>query len=160
MDAPEMNTPEMDVPVIGTPGPILPAIRAAGPSLPPRVAAPARPQTAKAKPDPRPMRIALGAAGIAAFSALSAAIVMPPSPAVSAPMTYVQQPAPGGPGSVVAGQAPVLYVQLQPGQTAPPGARVITSTPAPAAAAPAAPAAPVAPKPIIVRTTQSGKVIP
>jgi hypothetical protein len=106
------------------------------------------------------MRIALGAAGIAAFSALSAAIVMPPSPAVSAPMTYVQQPAPGGPGSVVAGQAPVLYVQLQPGQTAPPGAKVITSTPAPAAAAPAAPAAAVAPKPIIVRTTQSGKVIP
>jgi hypothetical protein len=160
MDGPAEETSTVDGPVMGASVPILPARPPVGPSLPPRASAPARPQPVKAKPDARPMRIALGAAGIAAFSAISAAIVMPPAPAVSAPMTYVQQPAPGGPGTVVAGQAPVLYVQLQPGQTAPPGAKVITSTPPPAAAAPAAPAAPVAPKPIIVRTTQSGKVIP
>jgi hypothetical protein len=115
------------------------------------------------------MRIALGAGGIAAFSALAAAIVLPPGPAVLPATPYVQQPAAGGPSTVVATQAPILYVQLQPGQTAPPGARVISSSPASAAAAAAAPVAapaaarvvaPVAPKPIIVKTTQSGTVIP
>jgi hypothetical protein len=104
------------------------------------------------------MRIALGVTGIAAFSALAAAIVLPPRPAVFSPTKNVQQAAAGGPGTVVAGQVPILYVQLQPGQTAPPGARVISSSPG--AAAPAAQVAPVVQKPIIVRTTQSGKVIP
>lgn len=127
--------------------------------------APGRGQPAKAKPDARPMRIVLGASGIAAFSALAAAIVLPPKPAV-APVTYLQQAAADLTGTPVPAQAPVLYVQLQPGQTAPAGARVIASSPGtaaavPAAAAPAAaPQAQVAPKPIIVRTTQSGKVIP
>jgi hypothetical protein len=109
---------------------------------------------AKRKPDPRPMRIAIGGAGIAAFSALASAIVMPPSAAVYSP-AYAQQPV-GGPGTVVGGQAPVLYVQLKPGETAPPGAKVVNSSPgAIVAAAPVAPA----PKPIIIRTTQSGRVI-
>jgi hypothetical protein len=107
------------------------------------------------------MRIALSAAGLAAFSAIVSAVVIPPTPVVQAPALYGQQAAQGGPGSATSVQAPIQYVQLQPGQTAPPGATVVDSSARPAAAA--APAAPVpapALKPIIIRTTQSGKVIP
>jgi hypothetical protein len=137
------------------------------PSPTPRVSPHTPP--ARSKPDAKPMRIALGAGGIAAFSALAAAIVLPPRPAVLPTTPYLQQPVTNLPGTVVATQAPILYLQLQPGQTAPPGAKVISSSPAAAAPAAAAPvaapaaarvAAPVAPKPIIVKTTQSGTVIP
>jgi hypothetical protein len=164
---------------------------------PTRTATPAH--APKAKPDPRPMRVALGFGGIAALSALSAAIVLPPRPVTSAPVT-VDQPAstdPGGQAATSSATAPttpqssptILYIQLAPGQTAPPGATVIDATaapkaggvvsgpapaskpgtpaqPAPAQPAPAQPAAvPVAPPkpaptPIVIKTTQSGKVIP
>lgn len=104
------------------------------------------------------MRTVLGATGIAAFSALVAAIVHPPGSAYSVTTTYAQPPAVGGPGTVVTVQPPILYVQLQPGQTAPPGAKVISSSPAPVASV--APVPKAVQTPIIVRTTQSGKVIP
>ena len=56
-------------------------------------------------------------------------------------------------------QQPVQYVQLQPGQTAPPGAAVIDqAAPQPVTIVTTVPAP--AQKPIIVKTTQSGKVIP
>ena len=148
----------MDGPIPLSPRPPSPA-----PRVPPH-APPAR-----SKPDAKPMRIALGAGGIAAFSALAAAIVLPPRPAVQPTTPYLQQPVTDLPGTVVATQAPILYVQLQPGQTAPPGAKVIGSSAAAAAPAAATPvaapaavrvAAPVAPKPIIVKTTQSGTVVP
>ena len=138
------------------------------------------------------MRVALGFGGIAALSALSAAIVLPPRVATTTPVA-VDQPALTA--SDIAGQAttsaaplpatsqsqrPILYVQLAPGQTAPPGATVIDATavpkaggivsgPAPIAKQPAtvqaaptqAAAVPVAPpKPApqpIVKTAQSGK---
>ena len=101
-------------------------------------------QVLKAKPDPGPMRFALGAAGLAAFSALAAAIVMPPRPAVLQPAAV---------------QQPVQYIQLQPGQTAPPGAKVIDpAAPKPVTIVPTVPA-PVQ-KPVTIKTTQSGKVIP
>lgn len=127
----------------------------------------------KAKPDARPMRMALGAGGIAAFSALAAAIVLPPQPAqvivITPPQAQVTDPAPADtPMQVV---RPIQYVQLLPGQTAPPGAKVIGASaptpvtmvvtvpaPAPKAAPPKPKAA--APTPIIIKTTQSGKVIP
>lgn len=125
--------------------PLIPLIRTAP--------APSAAQPHKAKPDARPMRIALGAAGLAAFSALVGAIVLPPRPAVY-PATYAQQGVPAG----VTGQNPVQYIQLQPGQTAPPGAVVIDPTAKPLSGAAAVPAPAL--KPIIIRTTQSGKVIP
>ncbi len=130
----------------------------------------------KAKPDARPMRMALSAGGIAALSALAAAIVLPPRPAVpvstvpeqSVP-TLEPQPSPTDLQVV----RPIQYVQLSPGQTAPPGATVIPATaatpitvvvtvPAPAAPAQQAPAAKkvAAPTPIVIKTTQSGKVVP
>ena len=112
----------------------------------------------KAKPDPWPMRFALGASGLAALSALVSAIVLPPRPAVLQPAVAGQA------NSSVAGtpapvQQSVQYVQLQPGQTAPPGARVIDpAAPQPVTIVTTVPA-PVQ-KAVTVKTTQSGKVIP
>ena len=154
----------------------------------------------KAKPDPKPMRVALGFGGIAALSALAAAIVLPPRPVTSAPVAVDQPASTSGDtgGQAAASSAPspatsqiprpIVYVQLAPGQTAPPGATVIDATaaprtggvvsvPAPVAKQPAtvqvapvqAPVqvAPVqvappkpAPTPIVIKTTQSGKVAP
>jgi len=150
----------------------------------------------RAKPDPRPMRVALAFGGIAALSALSAVIVLPPRPVTSAPVAADQpasaSSAAGGQGATSAVPSPatpqnsptILYIQLAPGQTAPPGATVIDATAAPkvggvvsgpapvakqpatvqaaptrAAAIPVAPPKP-APTPIVIKTTQSGKVIP
>ena len=135
--------------------------------------------TPKAKPDARPMRMALGAGGIAAFSALAAAIVLPPQPAQPAQVVVITQSQPQatdpGPSATPLQVArPIQYVQLLPGQTAPPGATVIGASaptpvtmvvtvpaPAPKAAPPAPPKVKVAaPTPIVIKTTQSGKVIP
>jgi hypothetical protein len=131
----------------------------------------AAPRVVKAKPDPRPMRLALGAGGLAAFSAILAAIVIPPgSFAGAAQSTQSTQStdqsanAPAASPSTIQVQHQILYIQLLPGQTAPPGAKVIdpaapkpitvvTTVPAPARAA--APAQ----KPIIIKTTQSGTVV-
>jgi hypothetical protein len=105
------------------------------------------------------MRIALGSAGLAAFSALLTAIVMPAKPPVAVPTTDTQQAAPAAAGTPISVQRPVQYVQLQPGQTAPPGATVVDpSGPLPTAVVITVPAP--AQKPIVIRTTQSGKVIP
>jgi hypothetical protein len=125
---------------------------------------PIKAHTPKAKPDARPMRLALGAGGLAALSALAATIVTPPQPSV--PVTVdVPQATSAAQGTSVNVQQAVQYIQLLPGQTAPPGAKVIdaaaptpmtvvvTITPAPAAPQ-------KAPKRIIIKTTQSGKVIP
>jgi hypothetical protein len=132
------------------------------PLRPPLAPLPARPagsaaHPAKSKPDPRPMRVALGAAGLAAFSALAGAIVLPPRPVVLPPV-YAQQGVPVGVGTTTGAQTPIQYVQLQPGQTAPPGATVIDPSGPRPTAIPAAPAP--AQKPIIIKTTQSGKVVP
>ncbi len=105
---------------------------------------PAGSRPVKARPDANPMRLALGAAGLATLSAIAGAIVLPPKPAVYQPVTYGQQAQPA-----------IQYVQLQVGQTAPPGAMVISSSAQPVALAP-----PAAQRQVIIRTTQSGKVLP
>lgn len=152
-------------------GPLGPGPRAvgpipAGPGARPAVGAGAHP--AKAKPDARPMRVAFFAGGLAAVSALLAAIVIPAKPAVVTTVTGVQQQQQTTPlttGTPISVQQPIQYIQLLPGQTAPPGAivvdpsgprptSVVISVPAPAQKGAAAQ------KPIIIRTTQSGKVIP
>jgi len=114
----------------------------------------------KAKPDARPMRIALGAGGLAAFSALLTAIVLPPKPAVVTVTTgSLQAVDPAALGTPLQVQRPIQYIQLQPGQTAPPGATVIDATaPKPITVVTTVPAP--AQKPIYVKTTQSGKVVP
>ena len=109
------------------------------------------------------------------MSALATGIVMPPSavtqvPALQAPVdTSAPQDTVGGPApaSTIQVQRPVTYIQLLPGQTPPPGATVIPATaPKPITivsviAAPNAPATKQkAPKPIYIKSTQSGKVVP
>ena len=85
----------------------------------------------KARPDARPMRLALGAGGLAAMSALAATIVMPPRPAAQVANSAQQRAASAdplaGPTSAQV-QRPIQYVQLLPGQTAPPGAAVINGS--------------------------------
>jgi hypothetical protein len=107
------------------------------------------------------MRIALGSGGLAVLSAIAAAIVAPPRPAVVT--TTSVDPGPSGPPpTAITVQQPVQYIQLLPGQTAPPGATVIdpaAPTPLTIVTTITAPPRPVQ-KPIIIRTTQSGKVIP
>jgi hypothetical protein len=150
---------------------------------------------AKAKPDARPMRLALGAGGLAALSALATAIVLPPRtvtvvqqvPADPQQQTTQQQTdTPPAVDPSAQATRPVRYIQLAPGETAPPGATVIpaptlvVSVPAPGGqkttqkttaqqpvqAQPPAQVTPApkppapAPTPIVIKTTQSGKVVP
>jgi hypothetical protein len=124
----------------------------------------------KSKPDPRPMRVALGAGGLAALSALATGIVMPPSPVTQQPLTLqyaTDNSAAPNPGGTITVQRQITYVQLLPGQTPPPGATVIPATaPKPITivttinAPKQAQSKQVAPKPIIIKTTASGKVVP
>jgi len=108
---------------------------------------------AGARPDPTRMRLALGAGGIAALSALITAIAVPPAPVVA---TLVDtQPAP----TTISQQRPIVYVQLTPGQSPPPGATVIDAkAPKPITIVTKVPAP--AQRTVVIRTTQSGKVIP
>ena len=104
----------------------------------PRPDVPRRPAS---RPDARPMRAILGFTGIAAASAIATAIIQPPTGATGITTTITQD---------VAGQsaAPVRhvtqYVQLKPGQTAPPNATV-KSVPQPT------------PRVVVMTTHQSGK---
>jgi hypothetical protein len=118
------------------------------------VPGPARSHPASPKPNPNRLRFALGTGGVAALSALLTAIVVPPSSASpSSPVTTPAAPA------TVTQQRPIQYVQLAPGQAAPSGARVIDAkAPKPITIVTTVPAP--APQTVVVRTTQSGKVVP
>jgi hypothetical protein len=101
----------------------------------------------KQRPDPRPMRLALGMAGLAALSALATAVIAPPAPTVAegTATTAADAADPLAPASVHVRHV-TRYVQLQPGQTAPPSSKVLATpkpvpTPAPKA---------------VVKTRQSG----
>jgi len=115
----------------------------------------------KARPDPWPLRLAFGAGGIAAVSALLTAIVAPPSPAVR-PQPAAGTNTRGGtsetPGSISVAR-PVRYVQLAPGQFPPPGATVIDAK-APKPITIVTRVAAPAQQTVVVRTTQSGTVLP
>jgi hypothetical protein len=106
------------------------------------------------KPDARPMRIALGTGFLAVMSAILSAIVAPPQPIVGQPVAGAMPAA--TPDAQV---QQVVYVQLKPGQTAPPGARVIdAAAPTPMTVVTVLPGA--VQKPVVVKTTQSGKKVP
>ena len=95
-----------------------------------------------ARPDSRPMRMLLGLTGLAALSAIATAIVSPPA-TTDAGTTVSQAPAQVVPAPSIKHQ--VRYIQLKPGQTAPPNAAV-KAAPKPT------------PRVVVVTTTrQSGK---
>jgi hypothetical protein len=117
----------------------------------------AAPRPAKKRPDPRPMRVVFGVSGIAAAAAMATAIVRapggPPTLPVIAEATARAAPAASG---VIEIQHVTKYVQLQPGQTAPPGATVVEK----AAASPrtiivTVPAPTRAPRPVVVRVPRA-----
>ena len=120
--------------------------------------------TPRKRPDPRPMRLAYAAGAIAALSAISAGLVHASSSGGSATPTQTttvdrspqDRPAPAAQVEV---QHVINYIHLQPGESAPPGATVITpDAPAPRVVVThiAAPAAPPVVRRVVV-TRQSGK---
>jgi hypothetical protein len=114
-----------------------------------------RAHRAPARPDPTRIRFALSVGGLAALSGLVTGIVLPPSPA---PSSSVGQ-AVTTPSGTLAQPRPIQYVQLSPGESPPPGARVIDAkAPKPITIVTLVPAP--AQRTVVVRTTQSGKVLP
>ncbi len=88
------------------------------------------PAAPKARPDPRPMRLALGAGTIAAVSIMAAGLVRFPAPSAdaiaadgAADATSIETIATARPAVIV--KHKVRYVHLKPGQKAPKGAKVI-----------------------------------
>lgn len=124
--------------------------------------APAPAHTPKVRPDARPMRLALGGGGIAVLSALATAIVLPPQPAAPVAIDDPQQEVTEPPATQLQVKRPVQYVQLAPGETAPPGAKVIdASAPTPMTVVVTITAAPQpTTRKTTVKTTQSGRVVP
>src|ERR1700690_699202 len=118
------------------------------------VPGPAKPRPAVQRPNPTRLRFALGSGGIAALSALLTAIVAPPS--ATSPSSPVAIPVAQ---STVTQQRPIQYVQLSAGEAPPPGATVIDAkAPKPITIVTTVPAP--AQQPVVVRTTQSGTVVP
>ena len=104
------------------------------------VPAPRKAPVAKARPDARPLRIAYGMGALAAATALVTALASPAPPsAASDTTTTVTMPA--DPPQAV--RHVVQYIQLKPGETAPPNASVkVVPTPKP--------------RVVVVTTRQSG----
>jgi hypothetical protein len=128
MDAPTDRDVPADRPAVAQPG-LHP-----GPTSTVKATTRARPATnvTRSRPDPRPVRLALGAGAVAALTVIAAGLVRFPvaTDAVSSQAGSSQS------GSSTAGAAsttpasatvlrPVRYVRLKRGQQAPPGARVI-----------------------------------
>lgn len=95
----------------------------------------------KPRPDPGPLRIALGLTGVAAASALVSAFLAPSVGRSAGTGATITETVVGAPNPIV--QHITRYVQLAPGETAPPQA-VIQQAPAPK------------PRVVIVTTKQSG----
>ncbi len=109
----------------------------------------AAPRPKPPRPDPRPMRLAVAAGGMAALSALVATIATSATP-TPASVTTVQTTTASDAGII---RHITLVVTLPPGATAPAagsGSQVLVNQlPAPVAK----------PKTVIVTTTQSGQVV-
>ena len=107
---------------------------------PPKPAPATRPTPVpKARPDARPLRIAYGMAALAAATALVTALASPPPSGSIGQTTTVTMPAEPAPSV----RHVIQYIQLKPGQTAPPNAAVkVVPTPKP--------------RVVVVTTRQSG----
>jgi len=111
----------------------------------PRPAADPAARAARGKPDPNPLRLMLGFAGLASASAVTAALLPSITPAQAA------EPVAVAVAEVAAPTPPVVhmtrYVVLEPGQTAPPQATV-KAQPTPT---------PIIKVKVVTQTRQSGK---
>lgn len=127
-------------------GPLPPRPSAMAPTDTAAPSAPRGPATVvrKARPDPGPLRIALALTGMATASALVTALLGPSSSAVATAAQTATADQAVVPATSVAVKHVTRYVQLAPGQTAPPKA-VMTQAPAPK------------PRVVVVTTKQSGK---
>lgn len=97
------------------------------------------PAPARQRPDPVPLRFVLGVGGVAAASALATALLGPSDTSATDPMPAVAPVAMADPSP----RHVIRYVQLAPGQTAPPNATVrVQPTPKP--------------RVVVVTTRQSG----
>jgi hypothetical protein len=118
------------------------------------------PRAAKARPDPNPMRFAFGVSGLIAATALATAIAQPAPPApTSVALDTAVDPAPTATPAPLVVRHVTRYVQLQPGQTAPPGASVVARpdpSPRVVVVTVPAPAPPAAVRRVVVVTRQSG----
>ena len=110
-----------------------------GRPVPDRPPLPARMPAPRPRPDPMPLRLVLGVGGVAAASALATALLGPSG-------TSATDPTPTALPVALAEPSPrhvIRYVQLAPGQTAPPNATVrVQPTPKP--------------RVVVVTTRQSG----
>ena len=114
----------------------------------------------RAKPDPRPVRFALGMLGLGAVSAITGAVATSATPtgAANGQASSGVASLSNGPATIVS-SAQVQYIQLAPGQVAPPGATVIdAAAPKPITVVTRVPAP--AQSVVTIRTTQSGTVLP
>lgn len=102
-----------------------------------------RPVVKKSRPDPGPLRIALGLTGIATASALVTAFLGPATGTNAAAVAGTSDTA-GLPANAPSVRHVTRYVQLAPGQTAPPRA-IVQQAPA------------SKPRVVVVTTKQSGK---
>lgn len=116
----------------------------------PRPRPPAAVHAPRAKPDPRPLRLMLGFAGIASASAFTAAMLPSVAPAPQTVAADVLTADAAAAGAVAPGPSVLhvtKYVTLAPGQTAPPQSTVIVQ-PQPT---------PIVKVQVVTRTRQSGQ---
>jgi hypothetical protein len=103
------------------------------------------------------MRFAFGVSGLVAVTALATAIARPAAPP---PVTQVTtEPAPTESAAPLVVRHVTRYVQLRPGETAPPGASVVARpdpSPRVVVVTVPAPAPPAAVRRVVVVTRQSG----
>jgi hypothetical protein len=119
------------------------------------MAAPDRePRVPKARPDPGPMRFTLGLTGLVAATAMATAIVRPAAPPV-ATADPTLEPTPTSPPPLVIRHV-TRYVQLQAGETAPPGASVVQKPAASPRVVVVTVPAPAPRRVVVVTTRQSG----
>jgi hypothetical protein len=106
------------------------------------------------------MRFALGFSGLVAATALAAAIARPaPAHSTAVALDVAAEPGPTGTPAPQVVRHVTRYVQLQPGETAPPGASVVTQPdPSPRVVVVTVPATapPAAARRVVVVTRQSG----
>jgi hypothetical protein len=120
------------------------------------MAAPDRePRVPKARPDPGPMRFTLALTGLVAATAMATAIVRPTAAPAAAVVDPALDPTPTAPPPLVIRHV-TRYVQLQPGEMAPPGASVVQSPAASPRVVVVTVPAPAPRRIVVVTTRQSG----